>query len=77
MNFMFSVESEFDVQFSEDEFIGFEDIGGLKRMLAEKVILLVSASPDRIGCAPRTPLITSMIPERRPGVRTPRRVVAA
>ena len=36
VNFMFSVESEFDVQFSEDEFIGFEDIGGLKRMLAEK-----------------------------------------
>jgi acyl carrier protein len=37
VNFMYSVENEFGVQFSEDEFIGFEDIGGLKRLLAEKI----------------------------------------
>jgi acyl carrier protein len=37
VNFMFSVENEFSVQFTEDEFIGFEDIGELKRVLADKV----------------------------------------
>jgi acyl carrier protein len=37
VNFMYSVESEFGVQFSESEFIDFENIGALKRMLAEKV----------------------------------------
>lgn len=37
VNFMFSVEREFDLQLSEDEFVGFEDIGGLKRILAEKL----------------------------------------
>ena len=37
VNFMFSVENEFSVQFTEDEFIGFEDIGALKRVLADKV----------------------------------------
>jgi acyl carrier protein len=37
VNFMYSVENEFGVQFSEDEFIGFQDIGGLKRLLAEKI----------------------------------------
>jgi acyl carrier protein len=36
VNFMFSVEREFDLQLSEDEFVGFEDIGGLKRILSEK-----------------------------------------
>jgi acyl carrier protein len=37
VNFMFSIENEFSVQFTEDEFIGFEDIGELKRVLADKV----------------------------------------
>jgi acyl carrier protein len=37
VNFMFSVEREFDLQLSEDEFVGFEDIGGLKRILSEKL----------------------------------------
>jgi len=37
VNFMYSVENEFGVQFSEDEFIAFEDIGALKRLLLEKV----------------------------------------
>jgi acyl carrier protein len=37
VNFMFSVEREFELQFSEDEFVAFEDIGGLKRILAEKL----------------------------------------
>jgi acyl carrier protein len=38
VNFMLSLENEFSVYFSEDEFVGFEDIGGLKRMLAEKLV---------------------------------------
>ena len=38
VNFMLSVENEFDVGFSEDEFVGFEDIGGLKRILAAKLV---------------------------------------
>ena len=38
VNFMLGVENEFDVEFSEDEFVGFEDIGGLKRILAEKIM---------------------------------------
>ena len=37
VNFMYSVESEFGVQFSEDEFIGFENIGDLKRTIVDKV----------------------------------------
>jgi acyl carrier protein len=37
VNFMLGVEYEFDVEFSEDEFAGFGDISGLKRMLAEKL----------------------------------------
>jgi acyl carrier protein len=37
VNFMFGIENEFSVQFTEDEFIGFEDIGELKRVLADKV----------------------------------------
>jgi acyl carrier protein len=39
VNFMFSVESEFGVEFSEEEFTGFENIGALKRILAEKAAL--------------------------------------
>ena len=38
VNFMLSVENEFGIEFSEDEFVGFADIGGLKRMLAEKLV---------------------------------------
>ena len=38
VNFMLSVEKEFGVEFSEDEFVRFVDIGGLKRMLAEKLV---------------------------------------
>jgi acyl carrier protein len=38
VNFMLGVEYEFDVEFSEDEFVGFEDIGGLKRILAPKLV---------------------------------------
>jgi acyl carrier protein len=37
VNFMYSVENEFDIRFSEDEFVGFEDIGGLKQVLLDKV----------------------------------------
>lgn len=37
INFMFSVETEFGVQFSDDEFVGFEDIGDLTSMLASKL----------------------------------------
>jgi acyl carrier protein len=37
INFMFSIENEFGVQFSDDEFTGFEDIGELTSMLAEKL----------------------------------------
>jgi acyl carrier protein len=36
-NFMLSVENEFGVEFSDDEFVYFVDIGELKRMLAEKL----------------------------------------
>jgi acyl carrier protein len=37
VNFMFSVESEFDVQFTDDEFIGFGNVGELRRMLDAKL----------------------------------------
>jgi acyl carrier protein len=37
VNFMFSVETDFGVQFTEDEFVGFEDIGELETMLANKL----------------------------------------
>ncbi len=36
--FMLSVETEFSVEFSEDEFVRFVDIGKLKLMLAEKLV---------------------------------------
>ena len=39
MNFMLGLEEEFGVEFSEDEFVRFVDIGALKRMLAEKVVV--------------------------------------
>jgi acyl carrier protein len=38
LNFMLSVENEFGVEFSEDEFTRFVDIGELKRLLAEKLV---------------------------------------
>jgi acyl carrier protein len=37
VNFMFSVEKEFGLQLSEEEFVGFEDIGGLKRIVFAKL----------------------------------------
>jgi acyl carrier protein len=37
INFMFGVESEFGVQFTDDEFVGFENIGDLDRMLHAKL----------------------------------------
>jgi acyl carrier protein len=38
VNFVLSVENEFGVEFSEDEFVRFKDVGGLKRMLGEKLV---------------------------------------
>lgn len=38
VNFMLGVENEFGVEFSDDEFVDFVDIGGLKRMLADKLV---------------------------------------
>ena len=40
VNFMLSVENDFGVEFSEEEFVGFADIRGLKRMLADKLVNL-------------------------------------
>jgi acyl carrier protein len=37
INFMFGVENEFAVQFNDDEFIGFETVGDLERMLDAKL----------------------------------------
>lgn len=46
VNFMLSLEDEFGVEFSEDEFVGFEDIGWLRRILAAKLVnpLVVSGA---------------------------------
>ena len=38
MNFMLGVEEEFGVEFSDEEFADFVDIGELKRILSEKVV---------------------------------------
>jgi acyl carrier protein len=38
VNFMFGVETEFGVQFTEDEFVGFQDIGELQTILEKKLI---------------------------------------
>jgi acyl carrier protein len=38
VHFILCVENEFGVEFSEDDFIAFEDIGGLKRILARKLV---------------------------------------
>lgn len=37
VNFMYAVEEEFDVQFDEDEFAGYANIGELKQILSAKV----------------------------------------
>ncbi len=37
VNFMYGVETEFDIQFSDDEFVGFENVGELSRMIQQKV----------------------------------------
>lgn len=39
VNFVYSVEEAFGVQLSDDEFVGFEDIGGLKRIISAKSAL--------------------------------------
>ena len=44
VNFMLSVENEFEVEFSEDEFVRFEDVGGLKQILADKLASPLSGS---------------------------------
>lgn len=44
VNLVLSVENEFGVEFSEDEFVRFADIGGLKRILVEKLV-----SPSVVG----------------------------
>lgn len=38
VNFILTVESEFGVEFSEDELVRFAEIGELKRMLASKLV---------------------------------------
>jgi acyl carrier protein len=37
VNFMLSVETEFGLEFSEQEFVRFENVRELKRMLTEKL----------------------------------------
>ena len=37
VNIMYSIETEFGIQFSEDEFTGFENVGELTRLIASKV----------------------------------------
>ena len=37
VHFMLSLENEFDIEFSENELDGFEDIGGLEADLASKL----------------------------------------
>jgi acyl carrier protein len=37
VNFMYSIEDAFDVQFSEAEFVGFENVGALKQILRQKL----------------------------------------
>ena len=44
VNFMLSVENEFGVEFTEDEFVSFEDVGGLKQILAAKLASPLSGS---------------------------------
>lgn len=37
VSFMYSVEEQFGVRFSEDEFVGFSDIGALKQLIRDKL----------------------------------------
>jgi acyl carrier protein len=37
VNFVYAIEEAFDVQFSEDEFTGFENVGELKALLRRKL----------------------------------------
>lgn len=37
IDFIYGIEEAFDVQFSEEEFVGFGNVGELKRMLREKI----------------------------------------
>ena len=37
VNFIYSLEEEFDVQFDEEEFVAFANIGELKQLLVGKV----------------------------------------
>lgn len=37
VTFMYAVEDEFEVQFSEEEFTGFGDVGGLELILERKL----------------------------------------
>lgn len=39
VNFILSVENEFGVEFTEDEFVHFGEIGDLKQLLAAKLVL--------------------------------------
>lgn len=39
VNFMLAIEAAFGIQLTEDEFIGFDDIGGLESMITEKVAI--------------------------------------
>jgi acyl carrier protein len=38
VNLMLSIEIEFGLEFSEEEFVRFKDMGELKRMLATKLV---------------------------------------
>ena len=37
VNFIYGIEEAFGVQFSEDEFVGFKNVGELKRIVRQKV----------------------------------------
>jgi acyl carrier protein len=37
VSFMYSVESEFDIEFSEDEYVGFANVGELTRLIETKL----------------------------------------
>lgn len=37
VNFIYGIEEAFDIQFSEDEFVGFDNVGELKRIVRQKV----------------------------------------
>jgi acyl carrier protein len=37
VNFIYGIEEAFDVQFSEEEFVGFANVGELKRIVSQKI----------------------------------------